>query len=61
MRLHDIRLDTVADVLRQRNVKSVLDLGCGEGKLISRLIKERGLDQIVGVDPSNLDAGDFLF
>ena len=52
MRLHDIRLDTVADVLRQRNVKSVLDLGCGEGKLISRLIKERGLDQIVGVDPS---------
>ena len=52
MRLHDIRLDTVADVLRQRHVKSVLDLGCGEGKLISRLIKERGLDRIVGVDPS---------
>ncbi|MEO0915581.1 MAG: 3' terminal RNA ribose 2'-O-methyltransferase Hen1 [Pseudomonadota bacterium] len=52
MRLHSIRLDTVADVLRQRNVTSVLDLGCGEGKLISRLIKERGLDRIVGVDPS---------
>lgn len=52
LRLHDIRLETVANVLRQRNVKSVLDLGCGEGKLISRLIKERGLDQIVGVDPS---------
>ncbi|MEL7275943.1 MAG: 3' terminal RNA ribose 2'-O-methyltransferase Hen1 [Pseudomonadota bacterium] len=52
MRLHGIRLDTVADILRQRHVKSVLDLGCGEGKLISRLIKERGLDRIVGVDPS---------
>ncbi len=52
LRLHDIRLDTVADVLRQRNVKSVLDLGCGEGKLIARLIKERGIDRIVGVDPS---------
>jgi len=52
LRLHDIRLDTVADVLRQRHVKSVLDLGCGEGKLISRLIQERGLDRIVGVDPS---------
>ncbi|MEL7280292.1 MAG: 3' terminal RNA ribose 2'-O-methyltransferase Hen1 [Pseudomonadota bacterium] len=52
LRLHDIRLDTVANVLRQHHVKSVLDLGCGEGKLISRLIKERGLDRIVGVDPS---------
>ncbi len=52
LRLHDIRLDTVADVMRQRNVKSVLDLGCGEGKLIARLIKERGIDRIVGVDPS---------
>jgi 3' terminal RNA ribose 2'-O-methyltransferase Hen1 len=38
--------------MRQRNVKSVLDLGCGEGKLIARLIKERGIDRIVGVDPS---------
>ncbi|MEO9827629.1 MAG: 3' terminal RNA ribose 2'-O-methyltransferase Hen1 [Paracoccaceae bacterium] len=52
LRLHDVRLDTVADVLRQRHVKSVLDLGCGEGKLIERLIKERGIDRIVGVDPS---------
>lgn len=52
LRLHDIRLDTVADVMRKRNVKSVLDLGCGEGKLIARLIKERGIDLIVGVDPS---------
>ena len=52
LRLHDIRLDSVADVLRQKNAKSVLDLGCGEGKLIRRLIKERGIDRIVGVDPS---------
>ncbi len=52
LRLHDIRLDAVADALRQKNVKSVLDLGCGEGKLISRLTKERGIDRIVGVDPS---------
>lgn len=52
MGLHAIRLDAVADVLRQKNVKSVLDLGCGEGKLITRLVKERGIDRIVGVDPS---------
>lgn len=52
LRLHDIRLDTVADVLKQNSVRTVLDLGCGEGKLISRLIKERGIDRMVGVDPS---------
>jgi len=52
IRLHDLRLDTVADVLKSNNVASVLDLGCGEGKLIGRLLKERGFDRIVGVDPS---------
>ncbi len=52
LRLHALRLDTVAEVLKQNKVSSVLDLGCGEGKLIARLIKERGIDRIVGVDPS---------
>ena len=52
IRLHDLRLDTVADVLKSNNVASVLDLGCGEGKLIGRLLKEKGFDRIVGVDPS---------
>lgn len=52
LRLHDLRLETVAEVLGQNNVTSVLDLGCGEGKLMSRLIKERGLARIVGVDAS---------
>ena len=52
LHLHALRLDTVAEVLRQNNVTSVLDLGCGEGKLMSRLIKERGLARIVGVDAS---------
>ncbi len=52
LRLHDLRLDSVADVLRDHSVTSVLDLGCGEGKLMARLIKERGLNRIVGVDAS---------
>ncbi len=52
IRLHDLRLDTVAGVLKEAGAASVLDLGCGEGKLIRRLIKERGIDRIVGVDPS---------
>jgi len=52
IRLHDLRLDTVAGILKECRAASVLDLGCGEGKLIRRLIRERGIDRIVGVDPS---------
>ncbi len=52
LRLHDIRLDTVAGEIKRLGASSVLDLGCGEGRLIARLIKERGLNRIVGVDPS---------
>ncbi len=52
IRLHDLRLDTVAALLQERNVSSVLDLGCGEGKLLKRLIKERNIKRLVGVDPS---------
>ena len=52
IRLHDLRLDAVRAVLIENQVRSVLDLGCGEGKLLGRLIKERGFERIVGVDPS---------
>lgn len=52
IRLHDLRLDTVASVLIEKGASSVLDLGCGEGKLLKRLIKERSFRRLVGVDPS---------
>ena len=52
IRLHDLRLDTVRDAVVDAGATSVLDLGCGEGKLLRRLIKEKGIDRIVGVDPS---------
>jgi cyclopropane fatty-acyl-phospholipid synthase-like methyltransferase len=31
----------------------VLDLGCGSGKLLAHLIRQRGLEEIVGVDVSS--------
>ena len=52
VRLHDQRLDRVADILAQRNVNRVLDIGCGEGKLVRRLLKHPGFTEIIGVDPS---------
>ncbi len=52
IRLHDLRLDAVAEKLKSLNVRSVIDLGCGEGKLLKRLIKEKNFEHIVGVDAS---------
>ncbi|MGL4238257.1 3' terminal RNA ribose 2'-O-methyltransferase Hen1, partial [Tabrizicola sp.] len=52
LKLHDLRLDTVRDVVLASGAKTILDLGCGEGKLIRRLLKERGVERVLGVDPS---------
>jgi 3' terminal RNA ribose 2'-O-methyltransferase Hen1 len=52
IRLHDLRLDTVLKTLVDHGARTVLDLGCGEGRLIARLIRQRGIERIVGVDAS---------
>ncbi|MEO8531971.1 MAG: 3' terminal RNA ribose 2'-O-methyltransferase Hen1 [Deltaproteobacteria bacterium] len=52
IRLHDLQLDAVRDVVVASGARSVLDLGCGEGKLLRRLVRERGIERIVGVDAS---------
>jgi len=52
-RLHDERLDRVVDELKRAGAKSVLDLGCGSGKLLTRLLKERQFERIVGLDASS--------
>jgi 3' terminal RNA ribose 2'-O-methyltransferase Hen1 len=53
IRLNDMRLDAVVAALQASGARSVADLGCGEGKLLSRLVRERGLDRLVGVDTSS--------
>ena len=54
LRLHDLRLDTVAAELKGLGAARVLDLGCGEGKLIERLVKDRQFTEIVGVEVSSV-------
>ncbi|WP_019587933.1 3' terminal RNA ribose 2'-O-methyltransferase Hen1 [Deinococcus apachensis] len=51
-RLHDARLDRVAEVLEASGAAHVLDLGCGEGKLLRRLIPVPQFRELVGVDVS---------
>ena len=51
-RLHTLRLQTALSVLRESKARSVLDLGCGDGKLLSMLLKEKQFERILGVDVS---------
>lgn len=50
--LHDLRLDRVADEVRRLGAKRVLDLGCGEGKLVRRLLKNPEVEHILALDVS---------
>jgi 3' terminal RNA ribose 2'-O-methyltransferase Hen1 len=50
--LHEQRLDLVAQVLAASGAKRVVDLGCGEGKLLRRLLADPRYEEIVGVDVS---------
>ena len=50
--LNEQRLCSVMAALRASGAKRVLDLGCGEGKLIRELLKEKQFEEIVGLDVS---------
>jgi len=50
MNLGEERLHAVALLLRAAEVSTVLDLGCGEGKLLARLLKHKQFTRVVGVE-----------
>ncbi len=50
--LHNQRLDYVVDILKENKVGSIIDLGCGEGKLLRKLIKVSQFTKISGMDVS---------
>lgn len=50
--LNEQRLSTVLAALRSAGAKRVLDLGCGEGKLLRLLLDDRAFEEIVGMDVS---------
>jgi 3' terminal RNA ribose 2'-O-methyltransferase Hen1 len=50
--LHVQRVTTVLGVITGSGARSVLDLGCGSGRLLVELLKEPRLERIVGLDVS---------
>jgi 3' terminal RNA ribose 2'-O-methyltransferase Hen1 len=50
LNLHRQRLDAVMEAIRAANATSLVDLGCGEGRLLTLALKERGLKRILGMD-----------
>lgn len=50
--LHDQRHERIVELIRTIQPNSVIDLGCGEGRLIRKLIPVQGIQRIVGMDVS---------
>jgi len=50
--LGEQRLARVIEVLKQREAKSVIDLGCGEGRLLRELTRDRAFTRLAGMDVS---------
>ena len=50
--LHTKRHNRIVERVREIKPQSLVDLGCGDGKLLRQLIKVQGLNRILGMDVS---------
>ncbi len=50
--LNELRTGSVLAEIKNSGAGSVIDLGCGEGRLLKRLFADRSLNRIVGMDVS---------
>ena len=51
--LNQVRVEAVRSALKAAGVRRVLDLGCGDGKLLRALLAEPQFTEVVGVDVSH--------
>ncbi len=54
IRLNDLRMTRVIDTLTALGAARVADIGCGEGKLLARLLTESSFTKVVGMDVSTV-------
>jgi 3' terminal RNA ribose 2'-O-methyltransferase Hen1 len=52
IRLNDARMDAVIAQVQAANPHRVVDLGCGAGKLLARLLRDTNAERVVGLDVS---------
>jgi 3' terminal RNA ribose 2'-O-methyltransferase Hen1 len=52
LKLWEQRIGAILSGLRAAGAKTVVDLGCGEGKLLRALLEDRSFERIVGMDVS---------
>ncbi|WP_045217380.1 3' terminal RNA ribose 2'-O-methyltransferase Hen1 [Desulfonatronovibrio magnus] len=50
--LNEHRIDAVVGVLKKLGARRIVDLGCGEGRLLRALLMEREFERITGMDVS---------
>jgi len=51
--LSERRLEAVLAAIRASGARTVIDLGCGSARLVQALLKEQGLERVVGMDVSH--------
>ncbi len=51
--LNQLRLEAVMEAIAESGGKSVIDLGCGEGRLLRELLKRKQVQEIAGMDVSH--------
>jgi 3' terminal RNA ribose 2'-O-methyltransferase Hen1 len=52
LRLWEQRIGAVVSALKAIGAKSVIDLGCGEGKLLRELLRDKAFERLLGMDVS---------
>ncbi len=52
VRLRDQRIGSIVAALRSSGARRVLDLGCGDGRLLQALLRDGQFERVVGVDVS---------
>lgn len=50
--LNELRMTKVVEVLKQHRATTVIDLGCGEGRLLRELARDRAFMRLAGMDVS---------